>query len=158
VREDGSGLQRAIPSPVYLLYGVAPDGKRVAVWDAGATREAANSVRLHSIDGGAPMVLCSRDCAFRTDGSWPEEVSWSAGGEFVYLAFMGGAAVFAVPLSPGEVLPPLPPLGVQSLEAVAALRGVKPFATPGAFPGPDPSVYAYQKLSAQRNIFQVPVP
>ena len=158
VREDGSGLRRAIASPVYLLYGVSPDGKRVAVWDAGPTRETANSVRLHSVDGSAPIVLCSRDCAFRTDGSWPEEVSWSAGGDFVYLAFMGGAAVFAVPLSRAEVLPPLPTDGVASFEDVAALRGVKPFAVPGAFPGPDPSVYAYQKLSAQRNIFQVPVP
>jgi eukaryotic-like serine/threonine-protein kinase len=158
VREDGSGLQKAIASPIYLLYGVAPDGKHFAVWDAGPTRETANSVRLHAIDGGAPTVLCSHDCAFRTDGSWPQEVSWSPGGEFVYLAFMGGSAVFAVPLSPGEVLPPLPPGGVQSLQDVSALRGVKPFATAGAFPGPDPSVHAYQKLAAQRNIFQVPVP
>ena len=39
-----------------------------------------------------------------------------------------------------------------------ALRGAKSFATPGAVPRPDPSVYAYQKLAAQRNIFQVPVP
>lgn len=157
VRDDASGLEKAIASPVYLLYGVAPDGKHLAVWDAGPTRETANSVRLHSTDGGAPSVICSRDCAFRTDGSWPEEVSWSPGGEFVYLAFMGGSAVFAVPLSRGAVLPPLPPAGVESLGDVTALRGVKPFATPGAFPGPSPSIYAYQKLAAQRNIFQVPV-
>jgi hypothetical protein len=70
---------------------------------------------------------------------------------------MGGSAVFAVPLSRGAVLPPLPPAGVESLGDVTALRGVKPFATPGAFPGPSPSIYAYQKLAAQRNIFQVPV-
>jgi hypothetical protein len=114
--------------------------------------------RLHSTDGGAPVVLCSDDCAFRTDGSWPEEVSWSAGGEFVYLAFMGGSAVFAVPLARSAVLPALPSDGLKSLQDVMALRGAKSFATPGAFPGPNPLVYAYQKLSAQRNIFQVRVP
>jgi hypothetical protein len=128
------------------------------VWDAGPTRETANSIRLHSVDGSAPIVLCSRDCAFRSEGSWPQPVSWSADGKFVYLAFMGGSAVFAAPLSSGEVLPALPPGGVKSLEDVSAIRGAKPFATPAAFPGTDPSVYAYQKLAAQRNIFQVPVP
>jgi serine/threonine protein kinase len=158
VREDGTGLEKAIASRVYLFYGVAPDGKHLAVWDDGPSADTSNSVRFHSTDGGAPIVLCSKECAFRTDGSWPEEVSWSAGGDFVYLAFMGGSAVFAVPLSRGEILPPLPPPGVRSLEEAAAMRGAKPLATPGAFPGPDPSVYAYQKLSAQRNIFQVPVP
>jgi uncharacterized protein (DUF1684 family) len=137
VSDDGSGLDKAIATPVYMLYGVSPDGKRLAVWDdAGRTRETANSVRLHSVDGGTPVVLCSLDCAFRTDGSWPQEMSWSADGTFVYLAFMGGSAVSAVPLSRGEVLPPLPAAGIRSIEQAAALRGVKSFLTPGAFPGP----------------------
>jgi hypothetical protein len=70
---------------------------------------------------------------------------------------MGGSAVFAVSLARGAVLPPLSSGGLKSLQDVLALPGAKSFATPGAFPGPNPSVYAYQKLSAQRNIFQVPV-
>jgi hypothetical protein len=67
-------------------------------------------------------------------------------------------ATYMVPLRSGQILPALPPTGVRSPEDVAALPGARPFKTPGAFPSPNPSVYAFSKISAQRNIYRVPVP
>ena len=37
------------------------------------------------------------------------------------------------------------------------MPGARTFPVPGAFAGPNPSIYAYSKVSAQRNIYRVPV-
>ena len=55
------------------------------------------------------------------------------------------------------MLPALPAAGIASIEDAAALPGAKPFPVAAAFPGLSPSVYAYSKVSAQRNIYRVPV-
>ena len=39
-----------------------------------------------------------------------------------------------------------------------AAWGARTFPVPGAFLSPNPSVYAFSKISAQRNIYRVPVP
>jgi serine/threonine protein kinase/Tol biopolymer transport system component len=158
VRDDGSGLRKAIPEPVYFLYGVSPDGQHVAVWATGGTGDAINSVIVRPVDGGSPMVVCRNNCAYRSDASLPspQEVSWSPDGRFLYLALMG--STYAIPVARGNVVPPALGEGIRSVQEAAALPGVRPFAVPGAIPGPDPSIYAYPKVNAQRNIYRVPVP
>lgn len=158
VNQNGSGFRKALPSAVFVLYGVTPDGRHLVVWEQGPSTNQGNVATMYPVDGGAPTVLCARDCAFRTDGSAPQLVSWSPDAKFLYLALMGGTAVFAVPLPQGAMLPPWPPGGLQSIEDAAALPGARPFAASGAFPGPNPSTYAYQKYTAHRNIYSVPVP
>ena len=55
--------------------------------------------------------------------------------------------------------PPAPSAGFPSKEAVAALPGARLIAEgDNIFPGPNPSIYAFTKLAAQRNIYRVPVP
>ena len=67
--------------------------------------------------------------------------------------------MYAIPLKPGQVLPPIPPSGFQSKEAVAALPGARLISeADGVYPGPNPSVYAFVKVSTQRNIYRIPVP
>jgi len=63
----------------------------------------------------------------------------------------------AIPLKPGQMLPPAPPGGFPSKEAVAALPGARPLAERDAYPGPNPSLYAFTKIATQRNIYRVPV-
>ena len=41
---------------------------------------------------------------------------------------------------------------------MAALPGARLVADESVFPGPNPSVYAFMKVSTQRNIYRVPVP
>ena len=56
------------------------------------------------------------------------------------------------------MLPAIPAGGIQSKEGVAALPGARLVSKQErTFPGPDPAVYAFMKLSTQRNIFRVPV-
>jgi hypothetical protein len=56
------------------------------------------------------------------------------------------------------VLPSIPPSGFESQKEVAALPGAQLISEDSVFPGPDPSVYAFMKVSTQRNIYRVPVP
>lgn len=155
VKEDGSGLQKVIPQPVYFLYGVSPDGKYVAAWVNGSTEETANAVFVYPVEGGTPIIVCGA-CGGRSSES-PQFLSWSPDGKFLYL-HIWSQATYAVPLRAGRILPPLPVAGIRSAEDAAALSEATRFPVPGAFAGPDPSVYAYSKLSAQRNIYRVPVP
>jgi hypothetical protein len=155
VNPDGSYLRKAIPTPVYLLYGVPPDGKNVAAWVTGSNQETKDAVLVYPLDGGAPTMIC-RTCGGR-DSEFPQFLSWSPDGKFLYISIWA-QATYAVPLSPGRILPPLPSSGIESVEAAARLPGAKAFPVPGAFAGPNPSIYAFSKTTAQRNIYRVPVP
>jgi Tol biopolymer transport system component len=156
IRHDGSGLRKAIPHAVhYGPYAVSPDGRHVAAWMQGPTEETARSVIVFALDGGAPVTLCGM-CAGR-DSEFPQPLSWSPDGTFVYLNFWANGT-FAVPLPKGQVLPVLPPTGIQSIEDAAALPNAERFPVAGAFAGPSPKVYAYSKTAAQRNIYRVSVP
>jgi len=73
-----------------------------------------------------------------------------------YLQF--GKSVYAIPLRPGEIMPPIPSSGFRSEGEVAAIRGARRIADVGAFPGPTPSMYAFIRIATQRNIYRVPVP
>ena len=86
----------------------------------------------------------------------PPRLSWTPDGRFLYLKF--AASTYAIPLRPGQMLPPIPASGFQSRDAVAALPGARLVSDESVFPGPDPSVYAFVKVATQRNIYRVPVP
>jgi hypothetical protein len=67
--------------------------------------------------------------------------------------------MYVIPLKPGQILPPIPSSGFPSKEAVAALPGARLISEEGGvFPGPNPSTYAFMKVTTQRNIYRVPVP
>jgi hypothetical protein len=56
------------------------------------------------------------------------------------------------------MLPALPAAGLASKEALAALPGARLVSEQNAYPGPTPSMYAFVKISTQRNIYRVPAP
>jgi serine/threonine protein kinase/Tol biopolymer transport system component len=151
VKEDGTGLRKVIPHAVYFLYGVAPDGRHLAVWVAGSTPQTANAVLVYPVEGGSEQLVCGT-CAGR--GSL---INWSADGKVFYFNSFQQPTI-SVPLRTGQVLPPLPATGIQSEQDLAALPGAKVFPVTEAVPGPDPSTYAYPKASTHRNIYRVSVP
>jgi hypothetical protein len=66
---------------------------------------------------------------------------------------------YAIPLQSGRMLPPIPAGGIKSKDGVAALPGARLISEQDLpVPGPNPSTYAFAKLSTQRNIYRVPVP
>ena len=83
-------------------------------------------------------------------------MKWTPDRKFVYLKFAD--STYSIPLQPGQLLPPIPASGFPSKEAVAALPGARLVADGNVYPGPNPSVYAFVKVSTQRNIYRVPVP
>jgi hypothetical protein len=150
IKEDGSGVRKVTPDPVKLLYDVSPDGKWVAVW-------AGRSAVVYPSGGGAPTIVCPA-CANRGPRDQPGLVTWSRDGRFVYLHETGLRQTYAVPVRDGQIQSALPASGIPSPAAVATLPGVRMIAQPRAFGGPNPSVYAFAKVTTHRNIYRIPVP
>ncbi len=58
-----------------------------------------------------------------------------------------------------KLSPKIPPKGFQSKDEIAALPGARRVSDePNVFPGPNASIYAFTKVTTQRNIYRVPVP
>ncbi len=164
VKEDGSDLPERLPTPHYLGrqlfladtgFSVSPDGKWVVV--QGPNEDSGTAVVVYPVGGGSPTMICEA-CAVESSferGPGPYSVNWSSDRTLLYLNFQG--SVYAIPLQPGQALPPIPASGFRTTQDVTALRGARLVAE-GAFPGPDPSVYAFTKFSIQRNIYRVSVP
>jgi hypothetical protein len=111
---------------------------------------------LHPADTGSPIRLCDF-CAppWGTD-TIPFYVGWSPDSKYLYWNFTN--TTYAIPVQPGRPHPPIPEKGVQSREAAAAVRGALLISgQERTFPGPTPSVYAFMKVSTQRNIYRIPV-
>ena len=91
-------------------------------------------------------------------------MKWSADGKFLYFSYIGmgtsleGGKSFALPIRDGKPLPDLPASGVRSEAEAAALPGVHVIEHGNISPGRDPSVYAFTRISAHRNLYRVPVP
>jgi len=138
-------------------FGVSPDGRWVPAAE-GPTPESRNALLAYPAGGGPPTLVCRCYPPPNIDnGPMPSHLSWTPDGRFLYLKFE--ASLYAIPLQPGQVLPPIPASGFPSKEAVAALPGAQLISEePSVFPGPNPSIYTFMKVSAQHNIYRVPVP
>src|SRR5262249_42293963 len=135
---------------------VSPDGKWVVVM--GPTGKALGAVVVYPVSGGSPTLICGT-CAQAPNferGPPPPYVTWSPDAKFLYLNFEG--SIYAIPLRPGQTLPPIPPSGFRTRKDLAALPGVRLLPEPEAIAGPNPSIYAYPRFATQRNIYRVPVP
>jgi hypothetical protein len=63
----------------------------------------------------------------------------------------------AIPIPAGETLPNLPASGIRRLNAESAFPGSHVIEAWYISPGPDPSVFAYVKTTAHRNLFRIPL-
>jgi dipeptidyl aminopeptidase/acylaminoacyl peptidase len=152
VKETGGEVQKVIPSPSSPL-AVSPDGRWIAVDDPSAW----GALMVYPVDGGAPLRMCDR-CAppWGTD-TMPFYIGWTPDSRILYWSFAYNAT-YAIPVAPDRMLPPIPAGAIQSKEAVAALPGARLISEQErTFPGPTPSVYAFMKVSTQRNIYRVPL-
>ncbi len=155
VREDGSGLQKLVTTPAFSLFAVSPDGKWLAA--PGRTDLALSEVMLYPAAGGASRILCNHCYLVGSVEAGRAPVArWSPDGKFLYMQI--DRSMYAIPLGPGQMLPPIPAAGFQSKEQVLALPGVRRMPEEEVSPGPNPSVYAFMKVATQRNIYRVPVP
>jgi eukaryotic-like serine/threonine-protein kinase len=158
VNTDGSGLRRVVPNQVVFLYDVSPDGKWLAVWEQRA-------VVLYSSDGATRKVICDSCASAGAEdrGVTPPPVRWSSDGKLLYLhenATRHGIELpnttYVIPLQPGWMAR-LPASGFPSIDAAATALGKRLTLADRVFPSPDPSVYAFARLSSHRNIFRIQV-
>ena len=154
IQEDGTALRKVVPDPVNFLYDVSPDGKWLAVW-----MSVSGDVALYPVEGGSPVTICSGcgTAGGEQRGVTPPLVTWAPDQRVVYLHGFRGQT-YAVPLRPGEILPPLPESGLASMTDFAGLPGARLLPEPRAFAGPAPSLYAFPRIAAQRNIYRISVP
>jgi eukaryotic-like serine/threonine-protein kinase len=155
VKEDGSELQKIVPTAVPRFFSVSPDGEWVAV--GSSAEKTRYGVLLYPVGGGSPTVICPscwREHGIER-GPAPPVVSWSPDGKLLYLYVDG--STYSISLRPGQVLPPTPKAGLRSKSDLAAVPGVR-LVGERVFAGPTPSIYAFTKFSIQRNIYRVPVP
>lgn len=159
VKEDGSGLRKVLPDPMLFLYAISPDGESFAAWEAKTS-----SVAIYSTDGKSRTFLCSH-CGSAGDenrGVTPPMVQWSRDSKFVYLHSPHSTSTgqtYIVPLPAGQLAPALPGSGpVNWVTDLETLPGARLFPQQRAFGGPDPSVYAYPRVTTHRNIYRISVP
>lgn len=151
VKEDGSALEKIVQTPFLISQGVSPDGRWVPAQDSSSW----GALVLYPVGNGAPRRVCTACSMPQGTDPVPPSMKWTPDRRFVYLKF--ATSTYAIPLQPGEVLPPLPSSGFGSKEAVAAVPGARLVAATDVYPGPNPSIHAYVKVSTQRNIYRVPV-
>jgi len=151
IREDGSELQKIIPTPFLVTQSVSPDGRWVAAQDSSAW----GALVLYPAGSGASRRVCVGCSLPQGTDPVPPSMKWTPDGRFVYVKF--GTSTYSIPLPPGQMLPPIPASGFASKEALATLTGAQLVSDKDVYPGPNPSIYAFVRVSTQRNIYRVPV-
>ncbi len=151
VKEDGSGREKVVPNAMGWRFEVSPD-KQWVIPSVALGEEGHWRVMAFPLGGGTPVRVCD-SC----------NVRWALDGKFLYVVYgsssgMELAKTYALPLRTGRALPPLPATGIQSEADLARLPGAR--AVPGGdiAAGPSPAVCAFSRISAQRNLYRVPLP
>ncbi len=145
MKNDGSGARKVSEHPILGLIGISPDGKWVCVWGTVPNEESPWGLVLYRIDGGPAVKLCSRCTA-----------SWSPDGRYLYvsprLMFEDTGKTFAIPFDHGL------PGGARFPADPGSFPGVQIIHHSTVAPGPDPSTYAFIKLTIHRNLYRIPLP
>lgn len=93
------------------------------------------------------------------------QVGWGSDGKYFYIRLrdigvIGKGKLYVVELPVGKSLPVLPASGIRSAEDLKQMHIVSVIDTSALTifaPGPDPSTYAYTRMTVQRNLFRIPL-
>ena len=155
IKADGAGLQKLVPERIVYLYDISPDGKWLAAWVGGQS-----DLKIYPTGGGDPTLICSRCASAGAEerSLTPPSASWSRDGKELYLYSVKTRQTYAVPLSNGQALPPIPASGISWSNGAPVISGARVMPHQRAFMSGNPSVYAYPQVLARRNIYRIPVP
>jgi hypothetical protein len=157
MKEDGSQEEKLLPYPDLIMKSVSPDGHWViAVGPTPAEgKETLTAVFAYPIQDAVPVRICTY-C----------DAAWSQDGKLFYLRIRAegtgeGGTLFAIAQSLGRPVPNFPPHGVDQEKDFSGLPLVHKLDAEGishiSF-GRDPSIYAFSRVSAHRNLYQIPLP
>jgi hypothetical protein len=91
----------------------------------------------------------------------PRWLAWPGDGKYLFVFGVGQSwtEAYALPLSPGQILPEIPPgKDFPSDAELAKVPGVRIIPAGDVMPGPTADIYAYTRASVQRNLYRVPLP
>jgi hypothetical protein len=155
IHDDGSNKQRLTSKQIGQVQGLSPDGKFVIAWTATSGEQNGSATQAFPLAGGPPMPILDVMCFLQ----------WQPDGRLLYLSVttsMQSAAAsghtYVLPLPPGKLFPSIPPGGFRSEPEIAALPGVRVIDAADVSPGPTPGVYAFSRLTVQRNLYRIPLP
>jgi hypothetical protein len=145
VRQDGTGVRKALEQEILSMKAVSPDGRWIVAW----VSIAGGGVTLQAfpLDGiGSPVTITSHGFAV-----------WSPSGESISITIPEGRS-YLIPLAPGQALPRIPAGGFHSEQEVLRLPGARRIEEIKMVPGPSPDVYAFYRTTIQRNLYRIPIP
>jgi hypothetical protein len=151
VNKDGTGLSKLRSQSVANIWGISPDRRWVVGFLLAPDHGRAASMAI-PIGGGAPLRICAGTCP----------VAWAPDGRFLYIGIAPGSRTsrgltLALPVPPGETFPKLPASGIRGLQDAGVFPGARIIEGWMISPGPDPSVFAYTKMTMRRNLFRIPL-
>ncbi|MBZ5633317.1 MAG: serine/threonine-protein kinase [Acidobacteriia bacterium] len=150
VHEDGTGL-RTLGDQITAVIGVSSDKR----WAVGAKAEGRHMMLLPTDGSPGTLIGPINDTKF----------VWSPNGRLLFVSvptgplasgIVGRTYVISLPL--GQVFPPIPAGGFQTMDDLSKLPGVRVIEAYGAAPGPTSDVYAFARSSVQRNLYRIPIP
>jgi hypothetical protein len=142
-------VRRLVPEPVINSPILSPGGQWIVSTTPSEDPDNTAFTKAYPKNGGVPIKVCQR-CFLK----------WTGDGKWLFISFgfgnvMGGRKTFVVALPPGKAFPTLPAGGVNTEAEAEKLPGVRVINLGFVFPGLTPSVYAYVKQSAQRNLYRI---
>jgi hypothetical protein len=148
VELDGGQPKKVSSEPLPKLMGLLAVSPRAEWRIAGI-----NLAIAYPMGGGTPVRICD----FCSSGWGPE-------GKYFYLRFrdfgeQGGGKTLLLRLPEGKDLRNLPAGGLKSIQDTKGLKVVAEIDMQGKStfaPGPDPSIYAYTRVTVQRNLYRIP--
>ncbi len=154
MNEDGSGRRRVRPYPIIEVQGISP-GRRWLMANAAYAEGKSMVPRVVAIplDGGDPRRVCASYCA----------PVWSSSGRFLFVPVEEATQTtagrgLAIPVGPGETLPPFPPGGIPELAEASVVPGARSINRAMLIPGNDVSHYAYVNTTVHRNLYRIALP
>ena len=151
ISEDGTGREKIGQTSTNVVGTVSPDGGWLS-----ARGPNDSPLMLYSTSGQPARPVWSSRAISR--------VRWSLNGSRAYLSIQEAqqsafalGRTYVLPLSPGSVLPPLPPGGFRTEADIAALPGVEVLPHGDVALGPSPSVYAFSRITSTRNLYRIPL-
>ncbi len=129
------------------LSNVSPDGRWIEAW-APLPGNRPSAVQMFPLGGGTPVVIGSNTF-----------LQWSSSGDSLWIALgaVPDGKTYIVPLPPGKILPLISPEGFRSEPEISRLPGAHKIDATGA-PGPNRDVYAFYRVTIQRNLYRIPIP
>ena len=151
MNRDGTGRRKVLADPVIDVLTISPDGKWIVTFMASSDPAIQRLTLAYPLAGGNPIRLCAPACG----------IQWDLQGKYLYVTpqgqgVMSATKCYVIPLAKGQMFPPIPS-GPASLNTnLEKLPGVRVIDHPYPSPGPDPSIYAYDRYRTRSNLFRIP--